>query len=523
MNKYNGNESNAWALIYNQCSPKLKNKLEDTNGYDNAKSSNDIIKLLTMIRGYCCQFDTLNDEYMSIVKSLKNLFYFFQKTEQTNSEFHEDFMALVEVIEEYGGTGSLIYFPNMIKKELLSKHITDPSQASADELKEAKGIVRGNKFLAALMLNGANASKYSELKRSMAENYVTGTNKYPESPEVVLRIFNAYQPPAGGNQRKQEAGAGTDEGAMFAQTDNDNWKNDIECYKCGKKGHFARECTKKKTKEVEQMHATIAKEEGQDLDEGENIFVQNGGTRGGVNRSYVLLDNQSTVNQIANPSLLANIRKTKNPITVHCNNGSSYTNLEGDLGRMTVYHNPYGIVNVLLLKSTKAKHRVTYNSWDCDGVFKVHTKDGIVEFKPSEKGLHYHNTSEDSSNFECMLVNTVRDNFEGHTKHDIAKAKESRRLQGMVGNPTDKEFKGMVREKLITKNCPVTVQDVENANRIFGPDLANLRGKTIRTKPEHVHIEYVQIPRDFVELHKYVTLVADVMFVNGLPFLVTSS
>ena len=36
----------------------------------------------------------------------------------------------------------------------------------------------------------------------------------------------------------------------------------------------------------------------------------------------------------------------------------------------------------------------------------------------------------------------------------------------------------------------------------------------------HVHIEYVQIPWDFVELHKYVTLVADVMFVNGLPFLI---
>ena len=233
---------------------------------------------------------------------------------------------------------------------------------------------------------------------------------------------------------------------MFAQIDNDNWKNDIECYKCGENGHFARECTKKKTKEAEQMHATIAEEEGQDLDEGENIFVQNGGTRGGVNRSYVLLDNQSTVNQIANPSLLANIRKTKNPITVHCNNGSSYTNLEGDLGRMTVYHNPYGIVNVLLLKSTKAKHRVTYDSWDCDGVFKVHTKDGIVEFKPSEKGLHNHNTSEDSSNFECMLVNTVRDNFEGHTKQDIVKAKEDRRLQGMVGNPTDKEFKIVRRD-----------------------------------------------------------------------------
>ena len=153
------------------------------------------------------------------------------------------------------------------------------------------------------------------------------------------------------------------------------------------------------------MHATIAEEEGRYLDEGENIFVQNG-TRGGVNRSYVLLDNQSTVNQIVNPSLLANIRKVKNPITIHCNNGSSYTNLEGDLGRVTVYHNPYpyGIVNVLSLKSTKAKHRVTYDSWDRDGVFKVHDKEGIVEFKPSEKGLHYHDMSEDSSNFKCMLV-----------------------------------------------------------------------------------------------------------------------
>ena len=101
------------------------------------------------------------------------------------------------------------------------------------------------------------------------------------------------------------------------------------------------------------MHANIAEEAGQDLGKGENIFVQSG-ARGGINQSYELLDNQSTVNQIANPSLLANIRKTKNPITVHCNNGSLYTNLEGDLGGMTVYRNPYGIAIVLLLESTKA-------------------------------------------------------------------------------------------------------------------------------------------------------------------------
>ncbi len=36
-------------------------------------------------------------------------------------------------------------------------------------------------------------------------------------------------------------------------------------------------------------------------------------------------------------------------------------------------------------------------------------------------------------------------------------------------------------------------------------------------------MDYVKIPRDLVDMHKYVTLVADVMFVNGLPFLVTST
>ncbi len=60
------------------------------------------------------------------------------------------------------------------------------------------------------------------------------------------------------------------------------------------------------------------------------------------------------------------------------------------------------------------------------------------------------------------MVNTVRKNFEGFTKHEIKKAQEARRLQGMIGIPTDREFVGMVREKLIA-NCPINVKDIQNA------------------------------------------------------------
>ncbi len=241
-----------------------------------------------------------------------------------------------------------------------------------------------------------------------------------------------------------------------------------------------------------------------------------------VNKNWVLLDSQSTVNQIANPAFLSNIRKAKKPATVHCNAGSTYSSLEGECGTLTVKHNPRSIANVLSLHQAKDRHRVMYDSWDHRGVFQVHTQDGIVEFKPCERGLHYHNMSDDESNIGLMLVNTVTGNFEGYTHKEIERAREARRIQGMIANPTEREFSAMVCKKLLT-NCPVTVQDVNNAHHIYGRNLANIRGKTTKRKPEHVQIDYVQIPRDFVKMHKYITLAADVMFVNGLPFLVTLS
>ena len=47
--KYNENESNVWALIYDQCAPELKNKLEGTVDYITCKNKNDVVSLLSMI------------------------------------------------------------------------------------------------------------------------------------------------------------------------------------------------------------------------------------------------------------------------------------------------------------------------------------------------------------------------------------------------------------------------------------------------------------------------------------------
>jgi hypothetical protein len=97
-----------------------------------------------------------------------------------------------------------------------------------------------------------------------------------------------------------------------------------------------------------------------------------------------------------------------------------------------------------------------------------------------------------------------------------------REAQAMLGYPTDQEFLGMVHPGMIL-NCPVTPTAVQITNRIFCPNLAGVRGRTVRRPLESVTTNYVKIPRAILEQHQRVTLEANVMFVSGEPFLVSIS
>ncbi len=41
-----------------------------------------------------------------------------------------------------------------------------------------------------------------------------------------------------------------------------------------------------------------------------------------------------------------------------------------------------------------------------------------------------------------MLGETMQANYKGYTKKDVVKAKEARRAQAMMGNPSKKDYKG---------------------------------------------------------------------------------
>ena len=76
----------------------------------------------------------------------------------------------------------------------------------------------------------------------------------------------------------------------------------------------------------------------------------------------------------------------------------------------------------------------------------------------------------------------------------------------------------MLRAKQI-QNFPITSKDITNAKVFLVPHILGLRGKEVRRTPKWVGIYRVAIPRDLQLLHRSVTLVSDLLFLNGIPFL----
>eukprot|EP00957_Ditylum_brightwellii_P130409 9948453-Ditylum_brightwellii.AAC.1 len=89
-----------------------------------------------------------------------------------------------------------------------------------------------------------------------------------------------------------------------------------------------------------------------------------------------------------------------------------------------------------------------------------------------------------------------------------------------MAHPTDEKFKQMINEKTLD-DCPIAVNYITNAQTIFEPNRPGLQGKTVKQRPVQIEPEYLGIPRDFYQLHHFVTLTADVTFVNGLAFFTT--
>jgi hypothetical protein len=176
--------------------------------------------------------------------------------------------------------------------------------------------------------------------------------------------------------------------------------------------------------------------------------------------------------------------------------------------------------NIIALSNLIQHYRVTYDKHDkmCAVHWESQGKPNM-EFCMHKCGLHYYDPRNEK---HLAFVNTVYENKEGFTKRQIKGAELAHTLYKTLSYPSMKDFKWFIRSNQI-KYFPVKVQDINVDLKIWGKNIAALKGKTTWRKTIPVAGECVKVPMELMKLHKEVFLTTDIFFVNNNPFFLVLS
>jgi hypothetical protein len=122
----------------------------------------------------------------------------------------------------------------------------------------------------------------------------------------------------------------------------------------------------------------------------------------------------------------------------------------------------------------------------------------------------------------AQFLETVDENKKFYTKHQFKRAKQDRKLLYSLGYPSINNMKAIIWMNAI-KNNPVTTEDVDIAEKIFGPDVTTLKGNMTRHAPIPIIEDCIEIPRELITTQYSVTLCLNGMKVNDISFLTTIS
>jgi hypothetical protein len=370
------NMKTVYSLAWGQCTDILRAKLEALTIYNQLSADGDGIGLLKAIKTIAYNFES--QKYLvHALHEAKRRFYNTIQRGVTVQVYFEQFNNNVEVVEHCGGS---LGNDTGIGKMVMDDYGWTAGSLDASQTATLRTEVK-DRYLATAFLLGAERSKYGKLVENLENDFLQGHDNYPKTLDHTYKLLanwkhdprNLVRVIGPGNDGVSFNTDGTESEVSLAnQGQRGNGgrdKSQVTCHKCGKKGHYANEGKCKAVEETKQepaqesaatmlMHG-VDDGEFDDAETSGFLFNTNQvcdyrsvalkiGKDGKLPRSWILLDNQSTVDVFNNDELLTNIRQGETSMTIHCNAGTTKTNLIGDLpGYGTVWYHPSGIANIL--------------------------------------------------------------------------------------------------------------------------------------------------------------------------------
>ena len=130
--------------------------------------------------------------------------------------------------------------------------------------------------------------------------------------------------------------------------------------------------------------------------------------------------------------------------------------------------------------------------------------------------MYYYDPKENNS--DNILLNTVEENLMGYMQVEIDIAKIAKKAYHKLGAPGMRNFQYLINGNMIN-NCPIMHHDVDNMIKIWGKDVAALKGKSSRRTPRKVVEEIFEVPAELKEKVTNITLCVDIMYIEGETFL----
>ena len=202
------------------------------------------------------------------------------------------------------------------------------------------------------------------------------------------------------------------------------------------------------------------------------------------------------------------------------NAGVLKCDLEGYLANYGwVWFNPQAITNILSLSNVAKKHRVTFDSHG-DNIFHVHVANKpTLDFRLHDNGLYYKDCS---PNKGVALISTVSENKKNFMKTQVDRANLAQKVHKILMFPSIRDFKHLLMTNGI-KNCPITIEDINISEKIYGLNVYSIKGKSTRSNPTPKVDDRIEIPPELKIAHQKVALCVDTMYVQGVMFLITIS